>query len=127
MENTLFVYPLNEVGTRLRDERNTEPLFQFRRVSQFRQDLEKTSPVTRNWSVIAVSHRFTLEIALVPKRLEIAPNRWHITIIEGEERWTLPVQFTEIEARSLLPRIEGEPKEIVMEIVQNWCDRGGEL
>jgi hypothetical protein len=62
MRNTLFVYPLSEGGTRLRDEKNkSESLFQFRPVSQFRQDLEKTSPVTRKCSVVAVSHRFTLE------------------------------------------------------------------
>ncbi|MCY7390678.1 MAG: hypothetical protein LH647_04000, partial [Leptolyngbyaceae cyanobacterium CAN_BIN12] len=66
-----------------------------------------------------------LWVAPVPKRIAIAPHRWHITVTEGEQRWILPIQFTEIEARSLLPRLRGEPRERILAIVREMCDRGG--
>lgn len=36
----------------------------------------------------------------------IAPNRFHITLAESEYYRVLPVQFTELEARSLLSKLE---------------------
>ena len=45
-------------------------------------------------------------IAPVPRRLALAPDRFYIWLLIDFERWAIPIQFTELEARSLLPMIE---------------------
>jgi hypothetical protein len=65
----------------------------------------------------------SIAIAPIPARQAIAPGRFCIYIDDQ----TLPIQFTELEARSLLPRLRGKPRERILQIVEQAFDRGGAL
>lgn len=55
---------------------------------------------------IAPTVRSYFEFAPVPQRIALAPDRFYIWLIKDFERWNIPIQFTELEARSLLPLLE---------------------
>jgi len=42
------------------------------------------------------------KIEAVPQHLSLAPDRYYIKLLDG---WTVPIQLTEKEARSLLPEV----------------------
>jgi len=42
------------------------------------------------------------KIEAVPDRISLAPDRYYIKLLDG---WTVPIQLTEKEARSLLPEV----------------------
>lgn len=117
MQNTLSVCPPNEGGTRSRDGKiKFKLLFQSKPISHFRQNLEKSSLLPN-----------TVAVSPVPRRIAIAPDRFYINITDGKQRCSnLPIQFSEIEVQSLLPRLKGASFEQAVEIVQVMCDRGSE-
>ena len=63
---------------------------------------------------LAPSSQIYPTITPVPRRLALAPDRFYIWLLIDFERWAIPIQFTELEARtaslrgtrSLLPMIE---------------------
>ena len=63
---------------------------------------------------LAPSSQIYPTITPVPRRLALAPDRFYIWLLIDVERWAIPIQFTELEARtaslrgtrSLLPMIE---------------------
>ena len=57
---------------------------------------------------IAPTVRSYFEIAPVPQQIALAPDRFYIWLVKDFERWNIPIQFSELEARSLLPLVEDE-------------------
>jgi hypothetical protein len=47
-----------------------------------------------------------LGVEPVPVRIALG-DRYFLTVTEGDRSWFFPLQFTELEARGLLPRIRG--------------------
>ena len=48
-----------------------------------------------------------LSLELIPDRVSIEPGKlWQITAANGGSKWQLPIQFTELEARLLLPYLQ---------------------
>ena len=47
------------------------------------------------------------KIEPVPQHLSLAPDRFYIWLQIDFERWAIPIQLTQSEARSLLPLVEG--------------------
>jgi hypothetical protein len=53
------------------------------------------------------SKQVSLSVELIPNRLSIKPGkRWQITAENGGSKWQFPIQFTELEARLLLPYLQ---------------------
>ena len=64
--------------------------------------------------------------APVPRRLALAPDRFYIWLLIDFERWAIPIQLTELEARSLLPLVEGErDRSVILKIVESAICEGG--
>lgn len=58
-------------------------------------------------------------IAPVPQRLALAPDRFYLWLVVDFERWAIPIQLTQSEARSLLPLVEGEhDRAVVLRIIE---------
>ena len=57
---------------------------------------------------IAATVRSHFEIAPVPQRIALDCDLVYIWLVKGFERWNIPIQLTELEARSLLPLLEQE-------------------
>ena len=67
-----------------------------------------------------------VSIAAVPQRIALAPDRFYIWLLIDFERWAIPIQFTELEARSLLPLIEKErDRAVILKIVESAIVAGG--
>jgi len=60
----------------------------------------------------------------VPKHLSLAKNRYYIWLTIDFERWAIPIQLTEKEARSLLPEVaEVRDRSQALNIVEGFCQR----
>lgn len=69
---------------------------------------------------IAATSQTAPTIAQVPQRIALAPDRCYIWLIKDFERWNIPIQFTELEVRSLLPLVEGErDRSVILKIVES--------
>ena len=66
------------------------------------QRLQKKSCNSSQLSLL--SQQIGASIEPVPQHLALAPDRFYIKLLDG---WTVPIQLTEKEARSLLPEVEG--------------------
>ena len=68
----------------------------------------------------------TNSFAAVPQRIALAPDRFYIWHQGDFERWAIPIQLTELEARSLLPLVEGErDRAVILKIVESAIVDGG--
>ena len=64
-------------------------------------------------------------IAAVPQRIALAPDRVYICLLIDFERWEIPIQLTELEARSLLPLVDGErDRAVILKIVESAMNGG---
>ena len=64
------------------------------------QRLQKKSCNSSQLSLL--SQQIGASIEPVPDRISLAPDRYYIKLLDG---WTVPIQLTEKEARSLLPEV----------------------
>ena len=66
-----------------------------------------------------------VSIEAVPQRIALAPDRFYIWLLIDFERWAIPIQLSELEARSLLPLVEGErDRAVVLKIVESAMNGG---
>ena len=64
-------------------------------------------------------------IERVPQHLALAPDRFYIWHQGDFEIWPIPIQLTELEARSLLPLVEGErDRAVILKIVESAMNGG---
>jgi len=67
-----------------------------------------------------------VSIEAVPQPIALAPDRFYIWLLIDFERWAIPIQLTELEARSLLPLVEGErDRSVILKIVESAIVDGG--
>ena len=60
------------------------------------------------------------KIAAVPQRIALAPDRFYIWLLIDFERWAVPLQLSELEARLLLPLVDGErDRAVILKIVES--------